>query len=328
VVVLPLFPAVVILAIVLLNLLVGYSSIFDNATRVTAPGTSEITLTQSGTYTIGYEHTAGGTAAGGADASGQPDLQNPQIRARVSSMRLAVVSTASKVSVHINHLEPGTFSSSAGTREDDAIAQFSVDRPGKYSLVSRYQDGQPGPRVVLAMAAGSPSSHGIETVVIFGAVGLLFVSSMLGIGTILSRMPPRGRFRVAGSQPPGPGYELSTDDQRVWSQLSHLSALLATIVAPLVIMHALGNASPYVRKHAVEALNFQITFVVAEIALVILSNIFSIPGQSGFALFAAVILLGLALTLSGALIVLPIRAAVGSHRGKLYRYPLTARFVK
>jgi len=41
--------------------------------------------------------------------------------------------------------------------------------------------------------------------------------------------------------------------------LSHLGGIVLGFLAPLIIMLTKGNESPYTKRHAVEALNFQIT---------------------------------------------------------------------
>src|SRR5260370_42131881 len=69
----------------------------------------------------------------------------------------------------------------------------------------------------------------------------------------MSETPPPG-YGPPGHQPP-----LRADEERLWALLCHLSYFVLGIVAPLIIMLTLGTRSPYVRHHAVEALNFHIT---------------------------------------------------------------------
>ena len=64
---------------------------------------------------------------------------------------------------------------------------------------------------------------------------------------------------------------MRADEERNWAILAHLSALLAALVAlaflgPLVVLLIFGNRSRYVRNHAVEALNFQVTALLLGIA--------------------------------------------------------------
>ena len=126
----------------------------------------------------------------------------------------------------------------------------------------------------------------------------------------MSQTPP------PGYPPPGPQsypQPLSPDEERLWSVFSHLSFFVLGIIAPLIIMLTLGTRSPYVRHHAVEALNFHITVWIASI----------VAGLSIFVLVGLVLLP--AVLVVGA--VFAIIAAVQSYQGVLYRYPLTIRLV-
>jgi uncharacterized protein len=133
-----------------------------------------------------------------------------------------------------------------------------------------------------------------------------------------------GRVVVRGmSQTPPPGYPppgpqsyqqpLTADEERLWSLFSHLSFFVLGIIAPLIIMLTLGMRSPYVRHHAVEALNFHITMWIASIVAGL-----SIFVLIGLVLLPAVLIVGAVFT---------IIAAVQSYQGVLYRYPLSIRLV-
>lgn len=118
---------------------------------------------------------------------------------------------------------------------------------------------------------------------------------------------------VAGA--PSPANEYST---AMWA---HLSALLISYVAcglgfigPLIIMNGQGKQSAYVRHHAVEALNFSLTVLIAYIV-------------SGILIIVVVGLILLPIVAIGSL-VLYIMAAVAANRGEWYRYPVNIRFVK
>lgn len=126
------------------------------------------------------------------------------------------------------------------------------------------------------------------------------------------------------AQPPPPGWQPGwqpgwpprpvSGDDTTWAMLSHLSFFLLAIIAPLVIMLTKGNQSAYVRHHAVEALNFHITFTIAMIVSVI-----SIILIIGIALVPAVAIAGLVFT---------IIATVAASRGEAYRYPINLRLVR
>lgn len=109
------------------------------------------------------------------------------------------------------------------------------------------------------------------------------------------------------------------DADRNWAVGAHLSAFLAAYVAlgflgPLVVLLVRGERSPFVRRHAVEALNFNLTVLIYIAICVVL----------------AIVLIGFALLLGlGVLyVVTVITGAVRASSGREYRYPLTIRFVK
>jgi hypothetical protein len=109
-----------------------------------------------------------------------------------------------------------------------------------------------------------------------------------------------------------------TDEDRNWAVGAHLSAFLAAYVAlgflgPLVVMLIRGDRSPYVRSHAVEALNFNLTVLIYVLICVVLALLLI-----GFLLLAGLAVLYL---------VAVIRGAMAASQGRAYRYPLTIRFV-
>ncbi|HEY7201564.1 MAG TPA: DUF4870 domain-containing protein [Candidatus Dormibacteraeota bacterium] len=124
----------------------------------------------------------------------------------------------------------------------------------------------------------------------------------------MSQTPPPG-------YPPPQGYvqPLRQDEERTWSMVCHLSYFVFGLIVPIIILLTLANRSPYVRHHAVEALNFHITAWIAGII-------------SALLIF---ILIGLVL-LPVVLLVCAVFAIIGSiqsYQGQLYRYPLTIRLI-
>lgn len=113
----------------------------------------------------------------------------------------------------------------------------------------------------------------------------------------------------------------SSSDDTTWAMLSHLGYFAGIIIGPLafivalVIMLTKGKTSAYVREQSTEALNFQISAVIAGIVLFILSLI--VPFL--FLIFFLVAI---------GEIVLVIMAAVAANRGDHYRYPVCLRLVK
>ncbi|MBD0293151.1 MAG: DUF4870 domain-containing protein [Jiangellaceae bacterium] len=100
---------------------------------------------------------------------------------------------------------------------------------------------------------------------------------------------------------------------------AHLSAFLAAYIAlgflgPLVVLLVRGERSPFVRQHAVEALNFNLTVLIYVAICIVLAFVLI-----GLLLFIPLGILYLIAVIMGAM-----RASAGQP----YRYPLTIRFVK
>ena len=120
--------------------------------------------------------------------------------------------------------------------------------------------------------------------------------------------------------PPPPGQQpMPPDQERLWAMLAHLLSFVAAylflgFVAPLVVLPVFGPRSAYVRDHAVESLNFNLTWLLYGIVGVILAFVFiGIP---------ILIALGIAY------LVLVVIASVRANNGEFFRYPLTIRFIR
>lgn len=109
-----------------------------------------------------------------------------------------------------------------------------------------------------------------------------------------------------------------TSEEKNWGVAAHLSSFVAAYVAlgilgPVVVYVVKGQQSPFVRTHAVEAINFNIT---ALIAIVVSAALFLVG--------IGIILLPL---VGIVYLVATIRGAIAASNGKSYRYPLTIRFI-
>jgi uncharacterized Tic20 family protein len=107
--------------------------------------------------------------------------------------------------------------------------------------------------------------------------------------------------------------------------LAHIGAIIAALVAlavlgPLIIMLTQGNKSAFVRRHAVESLNFQITLLLALVAGAVLSIV-----TLGIGL---IIFIPAAIIVFVAALVFVILAGVKAYNGEDFRYPLNIRLVK
>jgi len=86
--------------------------------------------------------------------------------------------------------------------------------------------------------------------------------------------PPPGP--QPGYQPPAPPTPLSDSDQRLWSTLTHLGWIAGSFIGlpflpALVAYLVFKERGGYVRQHTAAALNFQISWLLWGIAIVILS---------------------------------------------------------
>jgi uncharacterized Tic20 family protein len=135
-------------------------------------------------------------------------------------------------------------------------------------------------------------------------------------------------YEQPANQPPAPyaygQVPATTQTDRNWAAASHWGTLVAAwlamgFLAPLLIMLTVGNQSPFVRRHAVESLNFQISLLIYSAVAVVFSII-----TIGLGLL---IVIPVALVFLVAALVFLIQASIRASNGEEYRYPLTLRFV-
>ena len=113
---------------------------------------------------------------------------------------------------------------------------------------------------------------------------------------------------------------VSSVNEKQMAMFAHLGQLLGLVsgiggfLVPLIIMVTKGNESPFVRRAAVESLNFWITGLIASVI--------------AFALIF--VLIGLVLLPLVALIwlIMPIYAGIKANDGVDYRYPFNLRIVR
>jgi len=123
-----------------------------------------------------------------------------------------------------------------------------------------------------------------------------------------------------GSRPhqPGQSGEVVAADDRNWAVAAHLGSFVAAffalgLLAPLIVLLARGGQSPFVRRQAVESLNFQINALVI-IAIGWLLVIVGI-GIVILVVYFLVYVIGVVL------------ASVRASQGRDFRYPLTVRLI-
>lgn len=133
------------------------------------------------------------------------------------------------------------------------------------------------------------------------------------------------RVERAPAEPAGPPRphtgepdHLPQEQARDWALVAHLGSFLAAYVGlgflcPLVVLLAKGKASAYVRHHAVEALNFQLTALGAGLIAVVLAFVYV-----GLILLPFIVIVDVVLVVMGGL---------AARRGEWYRYPVSIRMI-
>lgn len=105
-----------------------------------------------------------------------------------------------------------------------------------------------------------------------------------------------------------------TLDDNTLSVIAHIGGLLTSFVAPLVIWLMQKEKGGNAKANALEALNFQITIMIAWAVAMVLSFVFI--GALAFPLITI------------ADVVFAIMGAMAASKGEVYKYPYTLRLVK
>lgn len=130
--------------------------------------------------------------------------------------------------------------------------------------------------------------------------------------------PQQPQAPAGYTAPSGYGTASVDPTSRNWAVGAHLSGFVAAwfalgFLGPLVVLLVAGNTSPFVRRHATEALNFNLSvliYIVVSVVLVLL--------------LIGVVLLPI---IGIVYVIASIRGALAASRGEDYRYPITIRFV-
>lgn len=111
---------------------------------------------------------------------------------------------------------------------------------------------------------------------------------------------------------------VTTSQERNWALAAHVGSFVSAwfalgLFAPLIVLLARGNDSPFIRRHAVESLNFQLNALVYSVV---------------FALLIIVLVGFVLLPLYGIFyVIVVILGTVRAGSGEEFRYPLTIRVV-
>ncbi len=118
-----------------------------------------------------------------------------------------------------------------------------------------------------------------------------------------------------GQQPAGYGQPpLSDSDRRLWAMLGHLSGIILGFIGPIIVWAIYKDRDEFVKDQSTEALNFQITLLIAYVVSAILMLVFI-----GFITYFLVWI---------ASIVFAIMGGLAANKGERYRYPFALRLVK
>jgi uncharacterized Tic20 family protein len=127
---------------------------------------------------------------------------------------------------------------------------------------------------------------------------------------------PYGYGQPAGAAP--------TSEERNWALAAHVGSLVAAwfalaFLAPLIVLLVKGKDSAFVRRHAVESLNFQLSMLIyLGIAFVLALVTLGI---------GLVVIVPVAIVVGIVYLVVVILATIKASNGEDYRYPLTIRMV-
>jgi uncharacterized Tic20 family protein len=122
--------------------------------------------------------------------------------------------------------------------------------------------------------------------------------------------PPPGYTQGYGQQGQAP---ISPSDARMWALFANLGGIFFSFIPSLVIYVIYKDRDPFIRRHASQALNFQIILGI----VIFVSSLLTIILIGFIPLFAAFV--------CG--ILFPILGAVAANKGEQYDYPLIPQMV-
>jgi uncharacterized Tic20 family protein len=120
-----------------------------------------------------------------------------------------------------------------------------------------------------------------------------------------------------------------TPEDRQWAMFAHLSSLLAMwlgglgFLGPLIIWLIKKEQSAFIDDQGKEALNFNLTVLIATIAL----GLLALPVVLLTVGLGLLVIVPLFLILGVVAIIMPILGAIKANAGEAYRYPYIIRIV-
>ncbi len=122
--------------------------------------------------------------------------------------------------------------------------------------------------------------------------------------------PQQPQYGAPGAAP------VSEADRKLWSMLGHLGGIILGFISPLIVFLVYKDRDEFIKDQSTEALNFQITVLIAYVASWILTAI------------TLGILFFLPFLIWIASVVFCIIGGMAANRGERYRYPFALRLVK
>ncbi len=120
------------------------------------------------------------------------------------------------------------------------------------------------------------------------------------------QIPPKEPYQNPYVRPEQPGKGLAT--------VSHILGLFTGVFGPLIIYLMTESDKPFAKTHAAEALNFQITLLIAYAASFVLT--FILIGILGFVIFGILDL------------VFCIMGTIAANNNESFTYPVSIRLIK
>ena len=125
-----------------------------------------------------------------------------------------------------------------------------------------------------------------------------------------------------------PAGDGGTIDERNWASAAHWGSFVAAFVAlaflaPLLVMLVKGPQSPFIRRHAVESLNFQLSMLIYSFV----GGLLLIPVAIFTLGIGLLLIIPLAIAAGVLWIVCVAQGSIKASQGLDYHYPLTMRLV-
>ena len=154
-----------ILGAVLVGFLIGADvlNMQDRLQRVVVPGESEITITESGEYTIFYEYQSIVNSKSFSTEKELPNLEYKLI-AKTTGSQIPLTSTGSRQTTYEGPSHSGV-----------STFNFDIESPGIYEFSAWYLNGQNSEKVVFAIGQKLPIAK------LFGSIALIFLMIIAGV---------------------------------------------------------------------------------------------------------------------------------------------------